>query len=74
MGVRLGWLPQNKPLGEHGLAKLFTRVGILIEETAELSCANGRDNRSHLSQRFLPDLFTHYIVYFMILWTWALFF
>lgn len=32
--VALGWLPQNKPLGEHGLAKLFTRVGILIEEYA----------------------------------------
>lgn len=32
--VALEWLPQNKPLGEHGLAKLFTRVLILIEEYA----------------------------------------
>lgn len=72
--VRLGWLPQNKPLGEHSLAKLFIRVGILIEEIAELSCANGCDNLSHLSQRFEPDLFTHYTVYFMILWTFQGFF
>lgn len=63
--VALGWLPQNKPLGEQGLAKLFTRVGILIEEYAELSCANGRDNLSHPSQKSLSwciyILYIHYI-------------
>lgn len=51
--VALGWLPQNKPVGEQGLAKLFTSVGILIEEYAQLSCANGRDNLFHSSQKSL---------------------
>lgn len=54
--LALGWLPQNKPLGEQGLAKLFTHVGILIEEYAELSCANGWDNPSHPSQKGLSRL------------------
>lgn len=52
--VALGWLPQNNPLGEHSLANLFTHVGILIEEYAELSRANGCDNlRSPWSETFL---------------------
>lgn len=59
---------KRKPLGEHGLAKLFTCVQILIEEYAELSCANGCDNPSHPSQRSFPYLFTHYKMYISSSW------
>lgn len=64
--VALGWLPENKLLGEQGLAKLFTRVGILIEEYAQLSCAKRFDNHSHPSHRSFPDLFTRYNVHHVI--------
>lgn len=61
--VALGWLPQNKPLGEHGLAKLFTRVGILIEEYAQLSCCQWMWQPLSPQSRGLSQIYLHIIKY-----------
>ena len=65
--VALGWLPENKLLGEQDPAKLFTRVGILTEQYAQLSCSN-RFATTLTPVRGLLQTHLHFKVQLVILW------